>query len=350
MENKELPIRHNQEYKAFILELKERVRSSQLKAAVKVNYELLDLYWNLGKDIVSKQEQYLWGDSFIQSLSKDLQKEFPDIKGFSVSNLKYIRRFYLFYEKSQQAVDQLQNILSIPWGHHILLMTKCQSVEEALFYIGKTIKNGWSRAVLLNFLDTDLYLAQGNAITNFTKRLPDSRSDLAQETLKDPYNFDFLTLTEGYKEKELEDALTTNITKFLLELGQGFAFVVRQVPIMVGSKEMFIDLLFYHLELRCYVVVELKVTELEPSYIGQLGVYVTAINHQRKKETDNETIGLMICKTKDDVVAQYALEASREPIGISEYNLSNILPKEYKSNLPSIEEIEQEVRTIDRKE
>ena len=349
MENKELSIRHNQEYKAFIVELKERVRSSQLKAAVKVNYELLDLYRNLGKEIVSKQEQYAWGDAFIQSLSKDLQKEFPDMKGFSVSNLKYIRRFYLFYEKSQQAVDQLQNILSIPWGHHILLMTKCQSVEEALFYIEKTIKNGWSRTVLLNFLDTDLYLAQGNAITNFTKRLPDSRSDLAQETLKDPYNFDFLTLTEGYKEKELEDALTSNITKFLLELGQGFAFVGRQVPIMVGSKEMFIDLLFYHLELRCYVVVELKATELEPSYIGQLGVYVAAINHQRKKETDNETIGLMICKTKDDVVAQYALEASREPIGISEYNLSNILPKEYKSNLPSIEEIEEEIRAIDGK-
>ncbi|WYD54168.1 DUF1016 domain-containing protein [Fusobacterium nucleatum subsp. nucleatum ATCC 25586] len=172
--------------------------------------------------------------------------------------------------------------------------------------------------------------------------LPDTKSDLAKETLKDPYNFDFLTLTEGYKEKELEEALTSNITNFLLELGQGFAFVGRQVPIMVGSKEMFIDLLFYHLELRCYV--ELKVTELEPSYVGQLGVYIAAINHQRKKDMDNETLGLLICKTKDNVVAEYALESSREPIGISEYNLSKLLPKNYKSSLPSIEEIEEKLK------
>ena len=198
--------------------------------------------------------------------------------------------------------------------------------------------------MLLNFLDTNLYSAQGKAITNFSRLLPDTKSDLAKETLKDPYNFDFLTLTEGYKEKELEEALTSNITNFLLELGQGFAFVGRQVPIMVGSKEMFIDLLFYHLELRCYIVVELKVTELEPSYIGQLGVYIAAINHQRKKDMDNETLGLLICKTKDNIVAEYALESSREPIGISEYNLSKLLPKNYKSSLPSIEEIEEKLK------
>ena len=333
-------------YQKLLGELKERVRSSQLKAAVKVNYELLDLYWNFGKEIALRQEQCAWGDAFIKSLSKDLCKEFPKLQGFSETNLKYMKRFYLFYQKSQQAVDQLEYIFSIPWGHHILLMTKCKSPEEALFYIEKTIKNGWSRAVLLNYLDTTLYTTQGKAITNFTTLLPDSQSDLAKETLKDPYNFDFLTLTEGYREKELEDALTTNITQFLLELGQGFAFVGRQVPIMVGSKEMFIDLLFYHLELRCYVVVELKATGFEPGYIGQLGVYVAAMNHQRKKEADNETLGLLICKTKDNVVAEYALESSSQPIGISEYHLSQLLPKDYRSSLPSIKEIEQGVMAI----
>lgn len=348
MENKESLIANDSIYQKFLLEFKERVRNSQLKAAVKVNYELLDLYWNLGREIASRQEKYAWGDAFIKSLSKDLRKEFPDLQGFSETNLKYMRRFYLFYEKSQQAVDQLEYMFSIPWGHHVLLMTKCKSTEEALFYIEKTIKNGWSRAVLLNYLDADLYATQGKAITNFTKLLPDVQSDLAKETLKDPYNFAFLTLTEGYREKELEDALTTNITQFLLELGQGFAFVGRQLPIIIGSKEMFMDLLFYHLELRCYVVVELKATEFEPGYIGQLGVYVSAMNHQRKKATDNETLGLLICKTKDNVVAEYALESSSQPIGISEYRLSQILPKDYRSSLPSIEEIEQGVRALEQ--
>ncbi len=347
MSKTELIFENNNEYKKFINELKEKVRKSQLKAAVKVNYELLLLYWNLGKEIVENQNKYSWGDSFLTSLASDLKREFPNIKGFSLSNLKYIRKFYQFYKKSQQAVDQLDKIVSVPWGHQILLITKCNSVDEAIFYITKIINNGWSRAVLLNFLETNLYKNQGKAINNFKKMLPDIRSDLAKETLKDPYNFDFLTLTEGYREKELENALTTNITSFLLELGQGFAFVGRQVPIQIGKKEMFADLLFYHIELRCYVVVELKVTEFEPAYIGQLGVYVAAINHQKKTELDNETIGLLICKTKDNVVAEYALESTNQPIGISEYNLSNLLPKEYQSNLPSIDDIEKSIKHID---
>jgi predicted nuclease of restriction endonuclease-like (RecB) superfamily len=219
-------------------------------------------------------------------------------------------------------------------------------LEKALFYVQKTIENGWSRAMLLNFLDVNMFEAQGKAITNFTKLLPDVQSDLAQETLKDPYNFDFLTITEGYREKELEDALTANITKFLLELGQGFAYVGRQVPIMVGAKELTIDLLFYLLELRCYVVVELKVVEFAPSFIGQLGTYVAAINHQRKKKYDNPTLGLLICKTKDNVRAKYSLEASSQPIGISEYSLSNVLLKNYTSALPAIEDIEKSLENI----
>jgi predicted nuclease of restriction endonuclease-like (RecB) superfamily len=242
----------------------------------------------------------------------------------------------------QQLVDELEThpLFQIPWGHHVQIITKCKSVHEALFYVQKTIKNDWSRAVLMNFMEADLYSAQGKALNNFSKLLPEPQSDLANEILKDPYNFDFLTLTEPYKEKELEDALTTNITKFLLELGQGFAYVGRQVPVKIGKKERFIDLLFYHLELRCYVVIELKAGEFEAEHTGKLGLYISAINHQHKKDADNPTIGLLICKTKDNIEVEYSLESSSQPIGISEYQLSKILPDNYKSALPSIEEIE----------
>ena len=249
------------------------------------------------------------------------------------------------FEIHPQLGGELQNnpLFSIPWGHQKYLIDKCKSVHEAIFYVQKTIKNGWSRAMLMNFMDTDLYHAQGKSINNFDKLLPDIQSDLARETLKDPYNFDFITLTEGYKEKELEDALVENITKFLLELGQGFAFVGRQYPIKVGTKERSIDLLFYHLELRCYVVVELKVKEFEPEHTGKLGYYIVAVNEQLKKDVDNPTIGLLICRTKDNVEAQYSLKSSTQPIGISEYALSKLLPENFKSSLPSIEEIEQEL-------
>ena len=225
-------------------------------------------------------------------------------------------------------------------------MTKCENVEEALFYVRKTLENGWSRAMLLNFLDVNLYNSQGKAITNFDRQLPALQSDLAKEVIKDPYNFDFLTLTEGYREKELEDALTDNITKFLLELGQGFAYIGRQQPIMIGKKEMAIDLLFYHMKLRCYIVIDLKVGEFDASYTSQVGTYVVAVNHQLKTDMDNPTIGLIICKTKDNVVAEYSLEASSVPIGISEYQLSKVLPKEIESSLPSIEEIEKSLKAI----
>lgn len=335
---------------------------------------MLQLYWDLGRDIVVRQMDATWGSGFFEKLSKELMKEFPDMKGFSVTNLKYCRYFYLFYSqdnqirpqlgdkfrfqvdlKSQkidnkintirpQAGDEFDNpLFSIPWGHQKLLIDKCKSVHEALFYIQKTVKNGWSRAMLMNFMDANLYQAQGKSVNNFERLLPDVQSDLVRETLKDPYNFDFLTLTEDYKEKELEDALVTNITKFLLELGQGFAIVGRQYPIKVGNKDRNIDLLFYHLQLRCYVVIELKVKEFEPEYAGKLGYYIAAINNQLKKEEDNPTIGLLICKTKDNIEARYSLESSSQPIGISEYTLSDLLPKNLKSSLPSIEEIEKEL-------
>lgn len=289
-------------------------------------------------------------------LSKELKDEFPDMKGFSITNLKYCKYFYQFYSQDKQVRQQLVGIIHpqvedkfnnplflIPWGHHKCIIDKCKSVHEALFYVQKTIKNGWSRAMLLNFIDVALYESQGKAINNFDRLLPEVQSDLAKETLKDPYKFDFIVLTENYKEKELEDALVANITKFLLELGRGFAYVGRQYPIQVGSRERNIDLLFYHLELRCYVVIELKVKGFEPEYTGKLGYYIAAVNNQLKKDVDNPTIGLLIVKEKDNIEARYSLESSSQPIGISEYKLSKLIPENFKSSLPSIEEIEREL-------
>jgi predicted nuclease of restriction endonuclease-like (RecB) superfamily len=293
--------------------------------------------------------------------TKELSEEFPDMQGFSTRNLYNMKQFYLFYSQDSESPHQAGAereemilhqvgaelddcpIFQIPWRHHMEIMSKCHSINEALFYVQKTIENGWSRAMLMNFVEMDLYASQGKALNNFSRLLPDAQSDLARETLKDPYTFDFITLTEGYKERELETALVDNITKFLLELGQGFAYVGRQVPIQIGTKEKFIDLLFYHLKLRCYIVVELKATDFEAAYTGQLGLYVSAVNHQMKAAVDNPTIGLLICKTKDNIEAQYSLESSSQPLGISEYQLSKLLPKDFKSSLPSIEEIEQEL-------
>ena len=360
------------EYKQWLADLKGKIRQSQIKAAVRVNTELLRLYWDLGHDIVARQMEAAWGSGFFERLSKDLRSEFPEMEGFSSTNLKYCKRFYLFYTQDnairqqvadvipkqvvaelqvvaperdiirQQLVDELEThpIFQISWGHHIQIFTKCKSVKEALFYVQKTIENGWSRAVLMNFMEAGLYLAQGKAQNNFSRLLPEPQSDLANQILKDPYNFDFLTLTDDYKEKELENALTTNITKFLLELGQGFAYLGRQVPLKIGETERFIDLLFYHLELRCYVVIELKAGKFQAEHVGKLGLYISAINHQRKKEGDSPTIGMIICKTKDNVEVRYSLESANQPIGISEYQLSNLLPENYKSALPSIEDIE----------
>lgn len=357
-------------YKVWITELKQRIRQSQIKAAVKVNVEMLHLYWSIGEDIVKRNVEAVWGKSVINQLSQDLGDEFPDMKGFSPRNLAYMKQFYLFYggdkslqqvaakigdtggdenlpqavAKSAKGVVVDHAVFSIPWGHQMYILDKIKDVKEALFYVHKTIENGWSRNVLLNMLDTRLYKVQGKAMTNFNRLLPALQSDLAQQTLKDPYNFDFLTMREGYMEKELEDALTENITKFLLELGNGFAYVGRQVRIVVGQKELFMDLLFYNLKLHSYVVIELKTGEFKAEYVSKLGLYVTAVNHQMKHQMDNNTIGLLICKTKDEVVARYALETSNAPIGISEFQLTNLVPDDFKGSLPSIEDIENELK------
>jgi len=367
------------EFKQWLADLKARIRQSQIKAMIKVNDEMLRLYWDLGRDIVVRKMDAKWGSKFFQEVSKDLKSEFPDMEGFSKSNLYYMRQFYLFYSKEDEIFHQLGGkfenenlpqlgaeiqmsknkeikifqqlgdefnihpIFQIPWRHHVEIFTRCKSVQEALFYIQKTIKNGWSRAMLMNFMDVDLYQSQGKAINNFDKLLPEVQSDLAKETLKDPYNFDFLSLTENYKEKELEDALVENIIKFLIELGQGFAFVGRQYPIKIGKVPRNMDLLFYHVKLHCYVVIELKVKKFEPEYTGKLGYYIVAVNEQIKSDIDNSTIGLLICRTKDNIEAKYSLESSSQPIGISEYTLSKFIPENFKSSLPSIEEIEREL-------
>ena len=346
---------NDKEYKKFLVELKEKVKNSQLKAAIKVNYELLNLYWELGKKIAEKQKEYSWGDSFISNLSNDLKKEFPDMKGFSVQNLKNIRYWYLFYAEyliGLQPVSQLKKIenkiKSIPWGHNQRIMYKCKSVREAIFYVEKTIENGWSRTILEHQIDSKLYERLGSAISNFDSRLPKVQSELAKQTIKDPYNFDFLTLRDKYDERELEDALVKQITSFLLELGTGFSYIGRQVHLKVGDSDFYIDLLFYHVKLHCYVVVELKTEKFKPDFAGQLNFYVTAVNRDLKSQEDNQTIGILICKDKDNVVAEYSLTNISQPIGISKYEISKLLEKEYKSSLPSIEEIEQSIKDIEK--
>lgn len=338
------------EYKAWIEDIKKRIKQSQIKASVKVNYEMLDLYWDLGRNIVAKQINAKWGDGFLTTMSKDLKKTFPNMSGFSVQNLKSIRYWYKFYttdENGLQAVSQIDMIekmvKSIPWGHNLRIAYKCKSISEALFYVQKTMDNGWSRNVLEHQIDGGLYDRQGKAITNFQLKLPEPQSDLAEQTLKNPYNFDFLTLREEYDEKELEDALVNQITQFLLELGTGFSYLGRQVHIRVGESDFYMDLLFYHVRLHCYVVVELKTEKFKPEFAGKLNFYVTAVNKQMKGAQDNPTIGLLICKDKDDVVADYALDDISQPIGIAAYELTKVLREEFKSSLPTIEEIENEL-------
>ena len=333
------------DYKDWLQNLKGKIQQSQIKAAIQVNSELLRLYWQIGKDIVEKQAQAKWGDGFLQTLSADLCKEFPTMKGFSYRNLKSIRQWYLFYNQldiiRKQVVSQLEvSLFSIPWGHHIMIMQRCKDTQEALFYVYKTIENHWSRSVLEHQIALNLYARQGKAITNFQLQLPPAMSDLAQELTKDPYVFDFLSITENYTEKELQQYLEDNMTKFLLELGKGFCFYGKQVHINVGGDDFYIDLLFYNAHLHCYVVVELKTTKFKPEHIGQLKFYVTAVNKQLRTEGDAPTIGLLICKDKNNVIAEYTLEDIHSPIGVSSYKLFDELSKDYQSSLPSIEEIE----------
>ena len=344
------------EYREWIQELSKRFRQSQIKAAVRVNTELIRFYWSLGEDIVNRQMEKKYGAGIIETISRDLQADFPNTKGFSRRNLFYARKFYLLYcerfKKVQQVVAQFDSaapskhegttneevLFSIPWGHHCILIDKIENdPDKALFFVRKTIENGWSRSMLLNFLDTNLYERSGKAVHNFETALPSTDSDLAEDLLKDPYNFDFLTLTDNYKEKDLQKALEQHVTNFLIELGTCFAFVGRQVRLEVGGDEFYCDLLFYHLKLRRYVVIELKTKKFQPEFVSKVNFYCTAVDHLLKGPYDQDTIGLLICKEKNDLVAKWTVEKNQlQPIGISEYELSTLLSKE----LPSIEQDE----------
>ena len=279
---------------------------------------------------------------------------FPGMKGFSISNIKYIKQWYLFYNKddaiSQQPVGQSAKQLAaqIPWGHNLVIISKIKEPEEALFYVKKTIQNNWSRTVLSHQIEGGLYVREGKAITNFETTLPEPQSDLARQTLKDPYTFDFLTLRDKHDERELEDSLLNHVTRFLLELGSGFSYLGRQYRLEVNGDEFFIDLLFYHVRLHCYVVVELKAVKFKPEFAGKLNFYVSAVDGILKKEQDNPTIGILICKSKNNIVVEYTLKDIHKPIGVSAYTITSKLPEEFKSSLPSIEEIEAELDKKDK--
>jgi len=299
-------------YADWLAELKSRIHNAQQRATLAVNRELVLLYWQIGRDILARQAEQGWGAKVIDRLAHDLRAAFPEMKGFSRANLMYMRAFAEAWPDGQivqQAVGQL------PWGHNLVLLSKLKNRGERLAYAQKTIDNNWSRNVLVMQIETRLLERQGKAVTNFEQRLPKPQSDLARESLKDPYRFDFLGLTDEAQEREIESALVQHVTRFLLELGTGFAFVGRQVLLDVGGDEFLIDLLFYHLKLRCYVVIELKGGKFKPEHLGQLGFYLTAVDRQVKAEQDNPTIGLLLCKSKNKVVAEYALGDKTQPMG-----------------------------------
>ena len=326
------------DYAAWLADLKARIHSAQQRATLAVNRELVLLYWQIGRDILERQGREGWGAKVIERLAQDLRNAFPDMKGFSRANLMYMRAFAEAWP--HEAIVQ-QPVGQLPWGHNLLLLAKLKTAEQRLAYAQRAIEHGWSRNVLGIQIERRLLEREGKATTNFDRRLPAPGSDLARESLKDPYLFDFLGIGDEAGERAIEDAIVQHITRFLLELGAGFAFVGRQVALEVGGDDFFIDLLFFHLKLRCYVVVELKAGAFKPEHAGQLSFYLSAVDAQMKAEHDNPTIGLLLCKKKNKVVAEYALRDSTKPIGIAEYQLIESLPAELQTSLPSIEQIEQ---------
>ncbi|NEN22262.1 DUF1016 domain-containing protein [Cryomorpha ignava] len=357
-------------YTDWIEYLKQKIKSAQLKASIAVNEELLRLYWDIGKSIVEKQEAFAWGSKIVEQMAKDLKRELPDTHGFSRTNLFAMRKFYSFYKHQdmvQPTNEQIKNtdireniqlvhqaggqlpadsiLCKIPWRHHVAIMSKCSTLTEAIFYIQHTIHNNWSRNVLEIQLESNLIERQGKAQNNFELTLPKPQSNLAQETLKDPYKFDFLTLETNVQELDLERNLTENITQFLLELGKGFAFVGRQYPLQVGNKERRLDLLFYHIKMHCYVVIDIKMGEFEPEHAGKMNYYLSAIDNLLKTEKENPSIGIILCKSKDSLDVEYTLQDMNKPMGISEFTFSE-LPKTIRQNMPTVEELENELSRL----
>jgi len=346
-------------YAELLEDLKGRVRSAQLKAAVAVNREMNQLYWDIGRLIVERQEREQWGAAVIERLGADVQKAFPGLQGFSRTNIFRMRGFYLAYTKGltivPQAVGQLDGVnlpqaaAAIPWGHNVILIEKVKDPRQRLWYAQKTVLHGWSRTVLEMQIESNLYSRQGKAITNFAATLPPPQSDLAQQTLKDPYLFDFLTLGDEAHERDLETGLLAHVQRFLLELGAGFAFVGRQVPLEVGKTDLYIDLLFYHLKLRCFVAIDLKMEKFAPGDAGQMNCYLSAVDDLFRHPDDKPSIGLILCKTRDNVVVEYALRDLAKPIGVAEWQtrLVQSLPVDLEGSLPTVAELEAELRKVE---
>jgi len=369
------------QYGELLTSIKQRIRQAQVKATLSANAEMILLYWDIGRMIHLKQQKEGWGSAVIPRLSKDIRNELSEVKGFSERNIGRMIAFYKEYSKGDTFLPQtvakmespgnqvrkkgqlvvaqlestdnspanqgsqkvLQLVAQLPWGHNNLLLEKVKEQTVRFWYMHQTIENGWSRDTLNSMIKTDAYTRQGSAVTNFTQRLPAPQSEFARQLLKDPYIFDFMTLEEPFHERELEVGLIQHLEKFLLELGQGFAFVGRQYPLAVSDKDFYLDLLFYHYRLHCFVVVELKRGEFKPEYAGKMNFYCSVVDDQVKQDEDQPTIGLILCQTKDKILAEYALRDIHKPIGISDYELTRALPDNLKSSLPSIEEIEKEL-------
>ena len=366
---KAVNIGFEKEYKEWLKTVKSKIQSSQIKAAIAVNSALIEFYWDLGKMITDKQKESKWGNKLIEQLAKDLKAEFPGMSGFSRTNLYYVQRFYQRFNSFEiitkivpQVGGQLENVIvpqlgaqnspqnilqflkQLPWGHIKILISKIKNDKECLFYILETISNNWSRDVLELQIKSNLYKRQGKAITNFKTTLPEPQSDLANQTIKDPYVFDFMTLTKPYVEKDIENQLMTHITNFLLELGKGFAFIGRQYHLEIADNDYYIDLLFYHVKLKCYVVIELKNTKFIPEYAGKMNFYLSAVDSTIKDENDNPTIGIMLCRDKNNIEAEFALRDINKPMGVSEFTFTELIPENLKSSLPTIEEIENKLK------
>jgi predicted nuclease of restriction endonuclease-like (RecB) superfamily len=332
------------DYDQFLAALKQRIRTAQVKAALAVNQELVMLYWQIGREILERQQQQGWGAKVVERLSKDLRQEFPEMKGLSRSNLLYMRAFAEAYP-DEQIVQQV--VGRIPWGHNVRLLDRLGDATTRLWYAQMAIAQGWSRNALELQIENQLYERQGAALTNFTQALPPPQSDLAQQILKDPYNFDFLSLGAAAQERDFENALLEHIRKFLLELGVGFTFVGNQYHLEIGGQDFYIDLLFYHLKLRCFVVIDLKMEAFKPSFSGQISFYVSAVDDLLRHPDDQPTIGLVLCKSRNQTIVEYALRDLQKPVGVATYRLGQGLPANLEGSLPSIEQLEAALNTVE---
>lgn len=323
-------------YEKFLAELKQRVRSAQLRAGLAVNRELIVLYWSIGRDILAQQRSQGWGAKVIDSLARDLNRDFPDATGFSARNLKYMRAFAEAWP-DEEIVQQL--VAQLPWGHQIAIIEKLKSAEERLWYAQQAVQNGWSRNVLIHQIESGLFDRQGRSLTNFDRTLPAPQSELAQQILKDPYNFDFLGLGSEILERDLERGLIEHLRDLILELGKGFSFVGSQHHLEIGGQDYYLDLLFYHLHLRCFVVIDLKIEDFKPEFAGKMNFYLSAVDDQVRHDHDQPSIGIILCKGRNKVVVEYSLRDTNKPMGVSAYRLTDALPAPLRDELPTTEDL-----------